>query len=98
MAKKESNYILKALVALPNYDRKDLKLGMSIVLDEVVGDKFAARGFLVKANAAVSKSDKASDDLSEKVEALTKDNAALEEANKALSEQLQALTKDNAKK
>lgn len=86
MAKKKSNYILKALVALPNYDRKDLKLGMSVQLEEEVGDKFAKRGFLVKASEAVSKGDK-------ELEALKKENADLVKANEALSKELEALKK-----
>lgn len=68
-------YILKTVgITIPNYDRKDLKVGMSVSLDEKVGDKFAKRGFLVKANAAATKADKT--------------NTALEKANKTLTEKL----------
>ena len=77
MAKKKAHYILKALVAIPNYDRKDLKIGMSVELEEEVGDKYAKRGFLVKASEAVSKDDKA-------LEALKAENAKLKAENAKL--------------
>ena len=49
-------YILKTVgINLPNYDRKDLKVGMSVTLEEKVGDGFAKRGFLTKATAAPTK-------------------------------------------
>ena len=99
MAKKikEASYILKALVALPGYERKELKIGMSVTLNEEVGDKFAKRGFLVKASAAKSKVDKGSAALEEQVKDLTEANAVLEEANKSLTEQLEEATKPDDK-
>ena len=95
MAKKV--YVLKALVALPKYDRKDLKIGMSVELDQKIGDAFAKRGFLVKANAAASKTDKGSEALKKENETLKEANAALEEANKSLTEQLEEATKPDDK-
>ena len=90
MAKKL--YILKTVgINLPDYDRKDLRVGMSVELEQKVGDKIAERGFLVKANAAAKKTDKASKALTDKVAELEKANAELSESNKALTEELAVL-------
>lgn len=78
MTGKKCNYILKTVgITLPNYDRKDLKLGMAISLDEEIGDKFAKRGFLVKASEVQSKDDK-------ELSALKKENVALKKELAAL--------------
>lgn len=87
------NYILKALIAIPGYDRKDLRVGMSVELVEEVGDKFVARGFLVKANAAQAKDEKVLASVNKANAELTQANAVLVKANAALTEEIKALKK-----
>jgi len=90
---KKANYILNTVgITLPDYERKNLKVGMSVTLTEKVGDKFAKRGFLTKANEA--KSNSSNDKLKEENEVLAKENESLKEQNKALSNELEALKKD----
>lgn len=82
---KKANYILKTTgISLPDYERKNLKVGMSVTLDEKVGDKFADRGFLTKANEAKPNTTE---------EKLKEENAQLKEANAALTKELTALKK-----
>ena len=87
MSDKDKVYILKTVgVSIPGYDRKDLKVGMSVTLDSKVGDAFAKRGFLTKADAAAPKVEKVN-------KALQDENAKLLAENEALQEQLKALKK-----
>ena len=84
---KKANYILKTVgITLPDYKRENLKVGMSVELEEKVGDKFASRGFLVKAGEAKPNTT---------IEKLKDENAALTKDNEALTEKVAALTKDN---
>lgn len=84
---KTVNYILKTTgITLPDYKRSDLVVGKCVQLEESVGDKFAARGFVVKASEAASKDDNALNTLKEK-------NAKLVKANEALSKEIEALKK-----
>lgn len=81
MSDKKVNYILNTVgIQIPGYERKDLKVNMSVVLDEKVGDGFVKRGFLTKASDAVSKDDKAIAKLKAENEAL---KAELEKLKKA---------------
>lgn len=54
----KAQYILKTVgITLPGYERKDLKVGKSVTLDSKIGDGYAERGFLVKAEETITKED-----------------------------------------
>ena len=78
----EKVYILKMIIDIPNYERKDLKIGMSVSMDETVGDKFAKRGFVVAADMVAPKNEK---ELAKENAQLKARVAQLEAENKTLS-------------
>lgn len=85
MAKKKVNYILNTVgISLPDYERENLKVGMSVTLEEELGDKFAKRGFLTKANEAKPNTT---------LEKLKEENEELKKNNEALSKELEELKK-----
>jgi len=97
MSDKKASYILLTVgVTLPGYERKDLKTGKVVVLDEEVGDAYAKKG-LLKKGVVVDKTstDKELDSAISKVKDLTEENDSLKSKFKPLSESHELLLKKN---
>ena len=98
MAKKI--YILKTVgITLKGYKREDLKVGMSVNVEEKVGDAYAKKGLLVKADAVAPKSNaddlaKANEQLTKELEGVKSELAESQKANEDLTKANEKLAKD----